>query len=261
LSYVKGVTSAIQTQINGKQATITPAALTKVDDTNVTLTLGGSPTTSLLAATSLTLGWSGTLADSRIASATTWNAKQNAITLTTTGSSGAATLTGATLNIPIYGGGSSSNYRSGVDSASFSSAANTAVYTQLIPANTYVVGDVLRVIYRTRKTGGAGQQTLRIYVNATADLSGTPILLGFYAPAGITNVYLQMQRHVAVKSATILTEVLRTSANLSSDFGVDNFAASNLLIDWTANKYFVFAIQNTSALDVNFGSLYSIEKI
>ena len=40
-------------------------ALTKTDDTNVTLTLGGSPTTSLLAATSLTLGWTGTLAASR----------------------------------------------------------------------------------------------------------------------------------------------------------------------------------------------------
>lgn len=41
------------------------AALTKVDDTNVTLTLGGSPSTSLLSAASLTLGWSGTLANSR----------------------------------------------------------------------------------------------------------------------------------------------------------------------------------------------------
>lgn len=37
------------------------AALTKTDDTNVTLTLGGSPTTALLAATSLTLGWTGQL--------------------------------------------------------------------------------------------------------------------------------------------------------------------------------------------------------
>ena len=55
--------------------TVTPSALTKTDDTNVTLTLGGSPTTALLAATSLTLGWTGTLADSRIASATNWNAK------------------------------------------------------------------------------------------------------------------------------------------------------------------------------------------
>lgn len=40
-------------------------ALTKVDDTNVTLTLGGTPTTALLAATSITVGWSGTLAVAR----------------------------------------------------------------------------------------------------------------------------------------------------------------------------------------------------
>ena len=82
--------------------TVTPSALTKTDDTNVTLTLGGSPSTALLQGVSLTLGWTGTLADSRIASAVTWNAKQNAITLTTTGSSGSATLIGATLNIPTY---------------------------------------------------------------------------------------------------------------------------------------------------------------
>lgn len=41
------------------------AALTRVNDTNVTLTLGGSPTTALLAATSITVGWSGQLAISR----------------------------------------------------------------------------------------------------------------------------------------------------------------------------------------------------
>lgn len=54
-------------------ATITPAAssvtggaaLTKTDDTNVTLTLGGSPSTSLLSASSLTLGWTGTLSGTR----------------------------------------------------------------------------------------------------------------------------------------------------------------------------------------------------
>lgn len=44
---------------------VVPSALTRVDDTNVTLTLGGSPTTALLAATSLTLGWAGTLAAAR----------------------------------------------------------------------------------------------------------------------------------------------------------------------------------------------------
>jgi hypothetical protein len=44
---------------------VTGSALTKVDDTNVTLTLGGSPSTALLAATSLTLGWTGQLGVAR----------------------------------------------------------------------------------------------------------------------------------------------------------------------------------------------------
>ena len=45
--------------------TITAAALTRTNDTNVTLTLGGTPSTALVNAASLTLGWSGTLAESR----------------------------------------------------------------------------------------------------------------------------------------------------------------------------------------------------
>lgn len=43
----------------------TPAALTRVDDTNVTLTLGGTPATALLQATSITAGWTGQLAVTR----------------------------------------------------------------------------------------------------------------------------------------------------------------------------------------------------
>jgi hypothetical protein len=42
-----------------------PAALTKTDDTNVTLTLGGSASTALLNAASLTLGWTGQLSVAR----------------------------------------------------------------------------------------------------------------------------------------------------------------------------------------------------
>ncbi len=55
---------------NSTGSTSTPThsaagALTKTDDTNVTLTLGGNPSKSLLQSTSLTLGWTGTLAASR----------------------------------------------------------------------------------------------------------------------------------------------------------------------------------------------------
>jgi hypothetical protein len=46
-------------------ATTTPAALTRTNDANVTLTLGGTPNTALLQATSITVGWSGTLSTAR----------------------------------------------------------------------------------------------------------------------------------------------------------------------------------------------------
>lgn len=50
---------------NGGTGNTALAALTKTDDTNVTLTLGGSPTTALVNAASLTLGWTGTLTVAR----------------------------------------------------------------------------------------------------------------------------------------------------------------------------------------------------
>ena len=46
-------------------ATATASALTKTNDSNVTLTLGGAPATALLAAASITVGWTGTLSASR----------------------------------------------------------------------------------------------------------------------------------------------------------------------------------------------------
>lgn len=60
-----GAVSAAPVWASIAGADITGAALTKTDDTNVTLTLGGTPTTALLRAASLTLGWTGTLAVSR----------------------------------------------------------------------------------------------------------------------------------------------------------------------------------------------------
>ena len=56
VSFVSGTLSA--TGVSG-------TALTRTNDTNVTVTLSGSPTTALLNATRLTMGWSGTLATTR----------------------------------------------------------------------------------------------------------------------------------------------------------------------------------------------------
>jgi len=154
------------------------------------------------------------------------------------------------------------NYKNTTDTVGFSSVINTAVYTQLIPANKFSSGDIIRVIYRTKKTGVLGNQLLRIYVNTTANLSGTPILIGSYNNAGANAFTInQMQRHLVIKSSTNNTEVfLANGVGLSNDFGLYN-SLTTCVIDWTSDKYFVFAILSTNATDVNFGSMYLIEKL
>jgi len=97
--------ATFRTAIGAGTSTVTPAALTKTDDANVTLTLGGTPTTSLLQATSLTLGWTGTLSTSRggtgTSSATTINGTSITYGTTNTITAAAGTLTGTTLNSTV----------------------------------------------------------------------------------------------------------------------------------------------------------------
>ena len=86
-------------------ADIPGAALTKTDDTNVTLTLGGSPTTALLNATSLTLGWTGQLGLTRGGTGASLTASNGGICYST--GSALAILAGtATANKVLMSGAS-----------------------------------------------------------------------------------------------------------------------------------------------------------
>ena len=91
--------------IPGYQATITPAALTKTDDTNVTLTLGGTPTTALLQAASITAGWTGQLGLTRGGTAANLTASNGGIVYSN--ASALAVLAGtATANKMLLSGSS-----------------------------------------------------------------------------------------------------------------------------------------------------------
>ncbi len=81
------------------------AALTKTDDTNVTLTLGGTPTTALINATSLTLGWTGQLGLTRGGTNASLTASNGGIVYS--GSSALAILAGtATAGLALLSGAS-----------------------------------------------------------------------------------------------------------------------------------------------------------
>jgi len=110
---------------------------------------------------------------------TTFNNKQNTITLTTTGTSGAATLVGSTLNIPQYAGGltyfteaqntSSPNATVPVDSLTAVSAATNADFA-IVPKGT---GAIVARIPNNATTGGnkrgAGAVDLQIGTQVGAD--------------------------------------------------------------------------------------------
>ena len=83
----------------------TGAALTEVDDTNITMTLGGAPTTAVLSATSMTLGWAGTLSLIRGGCGTSLTASNGGILYTN--ASTCAILSGtATASLPLLSGAS-----------------------------------------------------------------------------------------------------------------------------------------------------------
>jgi hypothetical protein len=112
------------------------------------------------------------LADAYIASAATWNAKQNAITLTTTGSSGAATLVSNTLNIPTYtlaglGGqplATNLTSLSGLSYVSTSFVKMTTAGTFALDTNTYITGN--QTITLSGDISGSGTTAITTTIGA-----------------------------------------------------------------------------------------------
>lgn len=147
-------------------AGVVGAALTKTDDTNVTATLGGTPTTALLRATSITLGWTGTLDVSRggigtgswagtnslVASGTSGTGTiqvvaNSATTGTVMRSNGAAALPSFGVAL-VVGGGIGTSSWAGTNSIVASGANSTG--TVQIVANSATTGTVMV------STGAAG---------------------------------------------------------------------------------------------------------
>lgn len=88
----------------------------------------------------------------------TFNGKQNAITLTTTGTSGAATLVGSTLNVPQYAGGLTN----------FTEAANSSAPNATVPVNSLTATGAATNIDAAIIPKGTGALMLDIPDNTTA---------------------------------------------------------------------------------------------
>jgi hypothetical protein len=152
-------------------AHITAAALTKTDDTNVTVTLGGTPSLALVNAASLTLGWTGTLSMARGGSGAALTASTGGIVYS--GASAMAVLSGtATANLPLLSGASAAPAWAAVSypasgtsgGVAFFSSANVMATSAALAVNQIMIG------------GGAGAapSTFACATSTTVVHGGTP---------------------------------------------------------------------------------------
>lgn len=236
-------------------ASVTPSALTKTDDTNVTLTLGGTPSTALLQAVSLTLGWAGTLADSRIASASTWNNKQNALgytpedvankatSLTSPDNTKYPTTQAVQIGLDLKANKSEVVVLVNKISTTYTvtgTTSETPFTSLMIPANTFSSGDRVILDAMFLKTGGAGTTVSSFRISTSSSVSPiTNATLMAKTPAAIaaTTIYPLIRNYIKIDSPTS-TIMPPASSGAYNDFSSFNsLPITNLNIDWTVDQY------------------------
>jgi hypothetical protein len=190
---------------------ITGAALTKVDDTNVTLTLGGTPTTALLRAASITVGWTGTLADTRIASATTWNAKESALTFS-------APLTRVTNTISIPAATTSVNgYLTSTDWTTFNNKVSSNIYSAdgtLAGARTVTQGTNLLTFTSSRTTGNSLTISSTQTAVNTADVGDGTLFVNYTLSATTGSIIQLVSRAFSFTATNDLANATSSITNL-----------------------------------------------
>jgi len=135
----------------------------------------------------------------------------------------------------------------------------TYIRSQLIPANTFAVGDVIRIRQRGRKTGTAGVTTMGIYINTVDTFAGSTII-GAYTTTAATHLWVQMKRDFYIKSATV-TEGMTASGTAPVDEISFLTAATNTNINWAVDQYIIFTVNPNAAGDSYRQSGYIIEKL
>lgn len=155
-------------------------------------------------------------------------------------------------------GSSQTIWKNTTDSAAVTGTTTvTKLRSQLIPANTFNVGEVIRIRWRDRKTGTAGNATHSLYVNTSDTVTGAS-LLGFFTQTS-TRVAFQGKRDLVIKSSTV-TEVADNGTSLVTDDADIQTAFDNVNVNWAVDQYIIFAVNPANAGDSMINSEYIIEQ-
>ena len=164
-----------------------------------------------------------------------------------------STATDAALNMKL------TKFQSGADGITvINTTTITPTYSQLIPAGTFVAGDVVSIEYRVASTiARTAASSIIIYTNTINSVSGATQLAGYLG--GTTQRTFQIRRKMAIKGST--TRVTNpVTAGATDDLTLT--AGNNLLtINWAVDQYLLFAISHSvSNLESLAGDFYQITK-
>lgn len=250
----------------------TGAPLTKTDDTNVTLTLGGSPATALVNAASLTLGWTGLLGIARggtgVGSVTTaptatafagWDANSNLSAnslipgfATTVTAAGNTILTVASKQVQEFTGSSTQTVTMPVASTLVAgqqyviinnSSSNVTVNSsggnaiQVMAANTTLYLDLVLASGTTAASWNSGY----VFDNGAGVLSITGTANQVIASASTGAVTLSLPQSIATSSAVTFGSVA-----FSSTSGIIGTTTNNNAAAGSVGEYATTAVGGTT---------------
>lgn len=227
------LTIATNVTITPAAASITGAqALTKTDDTNVTLTLGGTPGSSLLQNVSLTLGWTGTLADARLSTTAvtpgSYGSTTEVGTFTVSSTGRLTAASNVTISVPEVAEASlTGNAAAATDTAVAATADRTFNFFTLPTTNKLYI---ITGIEWKNGTTVAGQTQCGIYMVDSVSAPSNNIILGAVGQA------VNNSGSGAVQRVSLLTPVIMRGGSLIGVF---------LQCDSTSHQYKTAAISSS----------------
>jgi hypothetical protein len=129
--------------------------------------------------------------------------------------------------------------------------ANTISDSLLVPANSRKAGQVVTIIFATKKSGGANTHQPRLYWNTTPSLTGAILVAsnGAHAAAVQSSFTIRDSAIEVANGTGNGTMFFPTTVNANNPYGAITAPINNVAINWTAAGYFIVAIQNGSTLD------------